>query len=255
MHFDGRGVGFAVVAVTCCPSPARRQRHSRQRRKGAAADAAPAAAPASTYRAPRTPDGKPNLNGIWQATNEANYDLQPHMAQAGDGSCAPGPVRAGPGRAGARTWARSARCRPAWASSRATRFPTSPRRSRRRRRTRTTGSTMDPEIKCYLPGVPRANYMPYPFQIFQSASAVFIAYEYAGAVRNIYLKDPGPPPVDSWMGQSVGALGRRDARRRRQGVQRRELVRSRGQFPQRAAARHRALHADRARRHQLRSDD
>src|SRR5262245_61979977 len=60
----------------------------------------------------------------------------------------------------------------------------------------------DPEIKCYLPGVPRATYMPYPFQILQSASAMFINYEYAGAVRNIYLKDPGPAPVDSWMGQS-----------------------------------------------------
>ena len=65
--------------------------------------------------------------------------------------------------------------------------------------------TRDPEIKCYLPGVPRATYMPYPFQIFQSPSAIFIAYEYAGAVRNIYLKDPGPAPVDSWMGQSVGS--------------------------------------------------
>jgi hypothetical protein len=62
----------------------------------------------------------------------------------------------------------------------------------------------DPEIKCYLPGVPRATYMPYPFQIFQSKEALFIAYEYAGAVRTILFKDPGPPPVDSWMGQSVG---------------------------------------------------
>jgi hypothetical protein len=62
----------------------------------------------------------------------------------------------------------------------------------------------DPEIKCYLPGVPRATYMPYPFQILQSASAMFIAYEYAGATRNILLKDPGPAPVSSWMGQSVG---------------------------------------------------
>jgi hypothetical protein len=62
----------------------------------------------------------------------------------------------------------------------------------------------DPEIKCYLPGVPRANYMPFPFQIFQSDKAFFMAYEYAGAVRNVYLKDPGPPQVDSWMGQSVG---------------------------------------------------
>ena len=57
--------------------------------------------------------------------------------------------------------------------------------------------TRDPEIKCYLPGVPRANYMPFPFQIFQSNSAFFMAYEYAGAVRNIYLKDPGPARIDS----------------------------------------------------------
>ena len=62
----------------------------------------------------------------------------------------------------------------------------------------------DPEVKCYLPGVPRATYLPYPFQIFQSDRAIFIAYEYAGAARNIYMKDPGPPPVDAWMGQSVG---------------------------------------------------
>ena len=46
--------------------------------------------------------------------------------------------------------------------------------------------------------------MPYPFQIFQSDKAIFFASEYAGAVRNIYLKDPGPAPTDSWMGQSVG---------------------------------------------------
>jgi len=45
--------------------------------------------------------------------------------------------------------------------------------------------------------------MPYPFQIFQSPTALFIAYEYDGAVRNVYLKDPGPAPIDSWMGQSV----------------------------------------------------
>jgi hypothetical protein len=46
--------------------------------------------------------------------------------------------------------------------------------------------------------------MPYPFQILQSANTFFIAYEYAGAVRDILFKDPGPPPVESWMGQSVG---------------------------------------------------
>ena len=64
--------------------------------------------------------------------------------------------------------------------------------------------TADPEIKCYMPGVPRATYMPHPFQIFHSNSAVFFAYSFAGAVRNIYLEDPGEPPLDAWMGQSYG---------------------------------------------------
>src|SRR5258707_317721 len=32
-------------------------------------------------RAARTPDGKPNLNGIWQALNSANWDLQDHAAK------------------------------------------------------------------------------------------------------------------------------------------------------------------------------
>ncbi len=63
----------------------------------------------------------------------------------------------------------------------------------------------DPEIKCYLPGVPRATYMPHPFQIFQGDNSVLFTYQYAGAVRDIYMKDPGPAPVDSWMGQSVGS--------------------------------------------------
>jgi hypothetical protein len=65
--------------------------------------------------------------------------------------------------------------------------------------------TRSPEIKCYLPGIPRATYMPYPFQIFHNADALFFSYEYAGATRNIHLTDPGPPPIDSWMGQSVGS--------------------------------------------------
>ena len=62
----------------------------------------------------------------------------------------------------------------------------------------------DPEVKCFLPGVPRATYMPQPFQIFQSADAVFIAYQYAGATREIYMEDPGEAPIDSWMGWSAG---------------------------------------------------
>ena len=62
----------------------------------------------------------------------------------------------------------------------------------------------DPEIKCYLPGVPRATYMPFPFQIFQNEKSIFIAYEYAGATRDIFLEELEPAQTDSWMGQSVG---------------------------------------------------
>jgi hypothetical protein len=159
------------------------------------------AAPA--YRAPRAADGHPDLNGIWQAMNEANWDLEAHMAKpalavrrgpygpvpdakvlylGAVGSVPPGMgVVEGDGT-----------------------IPYKPEALARKKENEDKWLTSDPEIKCFLPGVPRANYMPYPFQILQSSKAIFFAYEYAGATRNIYLKDPGPAPVDSWMGQSVG---------------------------------------------------
>jgi hypothetical protein len=63
---------------------------------------------------------------------------------------------------------------------------------------------LDPEIKCYLPGVPRAMYLPYPFQIIQSQKYIMMMFEYAGAVRTIYMDNPQPAPADSWMGWSNG---------------------------------------------------
>ena len=59
-------------------------------------------------------------------------------------------------------------------------------------------------MKCYLPGVPRATYMPYPFQIVETDKVILLSYEYDGAVRTIYMDNPGPAPVDSWMGWSAG---------------------------------------------------
>ena len=154
------------------------------------------------YKAPRAADGHADLNGIWQALNTANYDIEPHVArpalalQRGPYGPLPakevlhlgavGAVPAGMGIVEGGT------------------IPYKPEALKIRNENREKWLERDPEIKCYLPGVPRANYMPYPFQIFQSHSAFFIAYEYAGAVRNVYLKDPGPAPVDTWMGQSVG---------------------------------------------------
>ena len=77
----------------------------------------------------------------------------------------------------------------------------------------------DPEIKCYLPGVPRATYMPYPVPDRPERHSVLHRYEYAGAVRNIYLKDPGRRrSIRGWGSRS--AVGRRHARRRRHRLQR-----------------------------------
>jgi len=136
---------------------------------------------------PRLPNGKPNLNGIWQAMNTANWDLQEHAAGPGP-VVALGAEGAEPGGPGVVEGGEIPYL-PAAKKQKAENF---------------AHRTMDPEIKCYLPGVPRAAYMPYPFQIFHSEKAIFFAYEYAGAVRNIFLQDPGPAPADSWMGQSVG---------------------------------------------------
>src|SRR6266436_5847799 len=40
-----------------------------------------ATAQTPAYRAPRGPGGKPDLNGVWQVLNEANYDLEGHSAR------------------------------------------------------------------------------------------------------------------------------------------------------------------------------
>ena len=155
----------------------------------------------AAYRAPRASDGHPDLNGIWQALNNANYDLEAHVARAamalrpgpyGPLPAAPvlalGAVGAVPGGLGVVERGE---------------IPYKPAMLAKKKENQEKWLERDPEIKCYLPGIPRATYMPFPFQIFQSSKAIFFAYEYAGAVRNIYLKDPGPAPVDSWMGQAV----------------------------------------------------
>jgi hypothetical protein len=161
------------------------------------------AQPGAVAQSPSTPvPMKPDLNGVWQVLNTANYDLEPHAARAAmalrEGPHGPVPARevlalgavgAVPGGPGVVVGAMI----PYTAQGRA-----------RQRDNQQHWLARDPEIRCYLPGVPRATYMPYPFQIFQSDSALLFVYEYAGATRNILFNDPGPPPVDSWMGQSVG---------------------------------------------------
>jgi len=159
------------------------------------------AAQETAYRAPRAANGKPDLNGIWQALNTANYDIEAHMARPAM-AVRPGPY--GPVPAAPVLALGAVGAVPPGMGVVEGAIPYRPEALARKKENQENWLTLDPEIRCYLPGVPRATYMPYPFQILQSADAIFIAYEYAGAVRDIYLKDPGPAPVESWMGQSVG---------------------------------------------------
>jgi hypothetical protein len=158
-------------------------------------------APAA-YRASRTSDGKPDLNGIWQALNEANWDLEPHMARAAL-ALRPGPYVPVPAAAVLALGAVGS-VPPGLGVVEGDTIPYLPDALKKKKENQEHYLERDPEIKCYLPGVPRANYVDQPFQILQSTKAIFIAYQYAGATRDILLKDPGPAPVDSWMGQSVG---------------------------------------------------
>jgi hypothetical protein len=153
-------------------------------------------------RIPRLASGKPDLNGIWQALNTANWDLETHAARPAL-AMRPGPVVPVPAKE-VIAFGAVGSVPSGMGVVEGGEIPYTAEGLAKKKENQANWLQRDPEIKCYLPGVPRANYMPFPFQIFQSDSAVAIAYEYAGAFRNIYLRDPGPPQVDTWMGQSVG---------------------------------------------------
>jgi hypothetical protein len=157
---------------------------------------------AQTQDLPRTPTGRPDFNGIWQSLGNAHWNIEPHAASAGL-QLQPGPVVPVPATEIV-NMGTLASVPSHWGVVDGGVIPYTADALARRNENRENWAERDPEVKCYLPGVPRANYMPFPFQIFQSESHFFMAYEYAGAVRNVYLEDPGPPQVDSWMGQSVG---------------------------------------------------
>jgi hypothetical protein len=164
--------------------------------------ALPLAGQAPASRIPRQPNGRPDMNGIWQTLTTANWDLEPHMAKPAL-AMRPGPIVPVPAKEVLAFGAVGA-IPSGMGVVEGGSIPYRPEALKKKQENQANWLTSDPEIKCYLPGVPRATYMPFPFQIFQSDKAVAIAYEYAGAYRNIYLKDPGPAQVDSWMGQSVG---------------------------------------------------
>jgi hypothetical protein len=142
----------------------------------------------TAYRAPRTADGKPDLNGIWQAMNTANWNLEDHSA-------APGPM-----------WQNGAigATPPGANVVEGGTIPYLPAALEKRKQNYANRLTLDPEAKCYMPGIPRATYMPLPFQIVESPKGVVMVYEFATANRFINMGKPVEAGSDTWMGTSNG---------------------------------------------------
>jgi len=161
----------------------------------------PATAQSSSYHHPRligTDD--PDLNGVWQALNTANWDIRPHAAGPSALPDLLGAIGAVPAGLGV-VEGNEIPYQP-WASDKQREnFEGRLTRPLDRETNETTG---DPEAKCYMPGVPRATYLPHPFQIVQTQSQVFIAYEFASAARIIHMDSQPPAPAPSWMGWSIG---------------------------------------------------
>ena len=154
------------------------------------------------YRAPRAADGKADLNGIWQALVPANIDVLDHDAQAGPHPEIMGAYGSWPGGQsiveGGEIPYRPEALAKKKENAEKRMVVNIPSDSRKH-------DTGDPELKCYRAGVPRANYMPFPFQIIQSQKNIVMVYEYMRALRTIFMDARTDPPADSWMGWSHGS--------------------------------------------------
>jgi hypothetical protein len=177
-------------------------------------DAPQAAAEDAPFTAARTPDGRPNLNGIWQALNSANFDIEAHAARP---ALALMPAAPRTGVAGLSRATHVELPAPAVRALGAVGgvpagdsvvegdgIPYQEWAIAKRKENAEHWLERDPEIKCYMPGVPRATYMPYPFQILQGTDKIVVAYEFAGATRTIHLDKVGDSPAPTWMGWSRG---------------------------------------------------
>ena len=145
----------------------------------AAVAASPTPVEAQGYRAPRTKDGKPDLNGIWQALTTAHADLQDHNALPG--------VPASPG------------------VVEGNEIPYQPSALAKKKENLAKRATADPLAGCFLPGIPRATYMPLPFQIAQTPSVVAMLYTFRRTPRLIFTDgSKHPQGLEYWMGDSRG---------------------------------------------------
>jgi hypothetical protein len=143
--------------------------------------------PAFGQGVPRTADGKPNFSGIWQAANSANWNIQTHEASSGP-VVALGAAFAVPGGLGV---------------VEGNEIPYQPGAAEKKRQNGENWMELDPEVKCFMPGIPRATYMPFPFQIVQSPDTIIMAYEYASASRVIRMNSKEKSPAPAWMGWNI----------------------------------------------------
>ena len=134
--------------------------------------------------------GKPNLNGVWQALGTAYWNLEDHSAEGLSDFWQLGAIAAIP--AGQSVIDGDGK------------IPYLPAALAMREQNRADWPKSDPEAKCYMPGIPRATYMPYPFQIVQGDGDILFVYEFASANRIVHMSNHEEPPVDSWMGWSNG---------------------------------------------------
>jgi hypothetical protein len=146
----------------------------------------PAIADGVLTQFPRAKDGHPDLSGVWQAMNTAHWNLEPHVSaypvvlELGAQFAVPpglGVVEGG-------------------------KIPYLPAALAERDKRFENRLTDDPEGKCYLGGVPRSTYMPYPFQILQNERDVVIVYQFATGFRRIFVGGKDEAPLDTWMGWS-----------------------------------------------------
>ena len=149
----------------------------------------PSLAAAQAAEVPRAWDSRPDLNGIWQAIGTAHWNIQDHSASAGPPDM--GAIGAVP---------------PGQGVVVGNEIPYQPSALEQKQWNFENRFTEDPEIKCFMPGVPRATYLPYPFQIIQGDQKIMLVYGFADANRTIHMdkESPEPAPIDTWMGRSHG---------------------------------------------------
>jgi hypothetical protein len=131
----------------------------------------------------------PNINGIYQAINTAHWNLEDHPAEAIEEFWQLGAIAAIPA---------------GMSVVQGGTIPYTPEAMKVREKNRAGWPATDPEAKCYMPGIPRANYMPYPFQIVQGDKDILFVYEFASSNRIVHMNSDELSPVDSWMGWANG---------------------------------------------------